>query len=79
MKMNRYGAYLKFFTLPVIGTFSLMIGKSMRLVECSSMRDRSLQELPDHVLKDIGMSRSEILSLATFRGSDATRIFGRME
>jgi hypothetical protein len=63
MKMNRYEAYHKFFTLPVIGVFSHMIGR----------RDRSLRELSDHILKDIGISRSEVLSLAEFRGGDSTR------
>ena len=75
--MNRYEAYTKFFTLPVIGAFSLMIGKSMRPVERSLMRDRSLQALPDHMLKDIGISRSEILSLTRDRGNDSIRRWRR--
>jgi len=60
--MNRCEVYHKF-TLPVVGAFSHMIGG----------RDRSLRELSDHILKDIGMSRSEILSLTGFPGSDSIR------
>ena len=59
--MNRYEVYHKF-TLPVIGAFSHMIAR----------HDRSFRELSDHILKDIGMSRSEILSLTGFRGGDST-------
>jgi uncharacterized protein YjiS (DUF1127 family) len=60
--MNRYEVYHKF-TSPVIGAFSNMIAR----------RDRSLRELSDHILKDIGMSRSEVLSLTGFPGGDFTR------
>lgn len=72
--MNRHGAYHRFFTSPVVGALSHAIGQSARFVKCPMKRDRSLQELPDHVLKDIGISRSEILSLSRFRGSNSTRM-----
>ncbi len=62
--MNRRHAYQKLHTLPVIGALSHRIERR---------RDWSLHNLPDHVLKDIGVTRSEILSLTRFRGSDRTR------
>lgn len=62
--MNRHSAYQRFLAWPVIGTLSQKIGVR---------RDWSMHELPDHVLKDIGVSRSEILSLTRLRGSDQTR------
>ncbi|WP_119274467.1 DUF1127 domain-containing protein [Taklimakanibacter deserti] len=64
LTMNRRGVYQKLLALPVIGTLS---HRSER------KRDSSLHRLPDHLLKDIGVTRSEILSLTRFRGSDRTR------
>jgi uncharacterized protein YjiS (DUF1127 family) len=62
--MNGRQAYQKFLALPVIGALSNRIERR---------RDWPLHNLPDHVLKDIGVTRSEALGMATFRGNDRTR------
>jgi hypothetical protein len=62
--MNKRQAYQKLLALPVIGALSNRIERR---------RDWSSHNLPDHVLKDIGVTRPEILSLTRFRGSDRTR------
>ena len=53
-----------------------MIGKSVRSIERAVRlrRDRAiLSEMPDHLLKDIGVSRSDILSVTRFHETDSTR------
>jgi Domain of unknown function (DUF1127) len=59
-------------TWPVIAALSRMIDQGTGLAFRAN-RNRSPRELPDHILKDIGISRSEILSLTSHGGRDRSR------
>ena len=59
-----------------IGPVWQMIGRGMRFVNRANRIRRGraqLYEMPDHMLKDFGISRSEILSVTRFRVQDSTR------
>jgi hypothetical protein len=62
MNMNR------FFAWPMLATLVRMMEPGL-----GAHRVPSPRELPDHILKDIGLSRSEILSVTSFARHDPTR------
>jgi uncharacterized protein YjiS (DUF1127 family) len=69
-------AYHQSSSFPAIGALSQMIGRGMRFVNRASRMRRGraqLYKMSDHILKDIGISRSEILSVTRFREIDSTR------
>ena len=63
----------RFFTGPVVGVLSRMFGQGRASMSLGVKRIPMPRELPDHILKDIGISRSEILSLTRFGGHDRSR------
>jgi uncharacterized protein YjiS (DUF1127 family) len=66
--------YLQFATAPAVAALSSLVLQGIRFVGCHARRRRDeacLSELPDYILRDIGITRSEII--ASFGGRDITR------
>ena len=62
--------------LPAVGALPLMMARLLRSIERAVRlrRDRAtLSEMPDHLLKDIGISRSNIISVARFQMATTRR------
>jgi uncharacterized protein YjiS (DUF1127 family) len=55
-----------------LAIYRRLFGRNMRRVEPRIARGWSLPNLPDHLLKDIGLSRSEVLSVTRLGWSDPT-------
>jgi uncharacterized protein YjiS (DUF1127 family) len=63
--------YFQFVTAPAVAALSSLV---LRFVGCHARRRRDeayLSELPDYILRDIGITRSEII--ASFGGRKMTR------
>jgi uncharacterized protein YjiS (DUF1127 family) len=56
-----------------LAVYRRFLSRNMRHAEPRMAGGSSLHRLPDHLLKDIGLSRSEVLSVARFGWSDPTR------
>jgi uncharacterized protein YjiS (DUF1127 family) len=62
------------FSSRAMGPLWQMTGRFMRFVDRADRIRRGraqLYQMPDHILKDIGISRSEILSVTRFREIDS--------
>ena len=56
-----------------LAVYRRFLSRNMRRTEPRMARGWSLHNLPDHLLKDIGLSRSEVLSVTRLGWSDPTR------
>ncbi|RWP16367.1 MAG: DUF1127 domain-containing protein [Mesorhizobium sp.] len=48
------------------------VGRGLRFIRIQRDR-RQLYELPDYILRDVGITRSEIKSITSFAGRDTSR------
>ncbi|MEX0406800.1 DUF1127 domain-containing protein [Aquibium sp. LZ166] len=68
--------YQQFAASPAtISTANAILAGARMVQRCVRLHnDRAhLNELPDHMLRDIGITRSEIMSITSFHGRDASR------
>jgi uncharacterized protein YjeT (DUF2065 family) len=66
--------HFQFATAPAVAALSSLVLQGIRFVGCRARGRRGeacLSELPDYILRDIGITRSEII--ASFGGRKITR------